>query len=91
MNLETRDNALHISGEVTVKTVNNAAYAQFQEQCRLKTVRSIDFSGVTLADSACVSLLLSAIRLNSSIALQHIPPAVSALAGLYEINEWVKP
>ena len=53
---------LYISGDVTVKTLTASAFARYEQQCRLKETDSIDFSQVGKADSACVSLLLNALR-----------------------------
>lgn len=92
MNSEARNGTLYISGEVTVKTLTDAAYTRFQEQCRLKEVVALDFSAVSRADSACVSLLLTALRLkNHTLEWHHLPESVRALAGLYEINDWLNP
>lgn len=92
MNSEIRDNVLYLSGEITVKTVTNAAYSQFEQQCRLNHTDTLDFSQVSRADSACVSLLLTALRLKRpNITLRHIPESVRALADLYDIKDWITP
>lgn len=92
MNLEIRDGVLHLIGDITVKTVTDAAYRQFEQQCRLKDTTALDLSSVGRADSACVSLLLAALRLKqNTVELRHLPQSVRALADLYEINEWVTP
>ena len=62
MQTELRDGTLHISGDITVKTLTAAAFTRFRQQCRLKDTRAVDLSGVGRADSACVSLLLDALR-----------------------------
>ena len=50
-------------------------------------VHTLDLTGVAQADSACLSLLLSALRLKQgAITLRHIPASVQALAELYEID-----
>ena len=54
MQTELRDGTLHISGDVTVKTLTAAAFTRFRQQCRLKDTRAVDLSGVGRADSACV-------------------------------------
>ncbi len=87
MNTEIREQVLHLGGDVTVKTVSSAAYERFEQQCRLKEVHTLDLAGVAQADSACLSLLLSALRLKQgAITLRHIPASVLALAELYEID-----
>lgn len=92
MKSEVRGNVIHIEGDVTVKTVTPAAFNRFEQQCRLKETAALDFSGVTRADSACVSLLLAALRLKETAPVfQGIPASVDALAGLYEIKEWLNP
>ncbi|MCP1660512.1 STAS domain-containing protein [Neisseria perflava] len=90
MNSEPRNGVLYISGEVTVKTVTGSVYAKFEQQCRLNDITAVDFSAVSRADSACVSLLLTALRLKpQQIELRHIPESVKALAELYDIKDWV--
>lgn len=92
MKSEVRGRVLHVAGDVTVKTLSPAAYARFEQQCRLKETAVLDLSGVSRADSACVSLLLTALRLKESApVLEGVPASVAALAGLYEIKEWVNP
>lgn len=89
MNSETRDGTLYLSGDITVKTVTAAAFAGFERQCRLKDIRILDLAEVGRADSACVSLLLTALRANGSLEIRNLPQSVQALAELYEIREWV--
>ena len=92
MESEVRGGVLHVQGDVTVKTVASAAYARFEQQCRLKETHTVDFSGVGRADSACVSLLLTALRAKpEAVKVQGLPDSVAALAELYEIKEWVNP
>ena len=55
MQTELRDGTLHISGDITVKTLTADAFTRFRQQCRLKDTRAVDLSGVGRADSACVS------------------------------------
>ncbi|PSJ80262.1 STAS domain-containing protein [Neisseria iguanae] len=92
MNSELRDSVLYLSGNITAQTVTDAAYRQFEQLCRLKETSTLDLSNVSRADSACVSLLLTALRLkNKAVELHHIPESVRALADLYEIKDWVNP
>ncbi|OSI10452.1 STAS domain-containing protein [Neisseria zoodegmatis] len=92
MQSEVRDGVLYVKGEVTVKTITPANYARFEQQCRLNETHTVDLSEVSRADSSCVSLLLTALRLKpSSVALRGLPDSVAALAELYEIKEWVAP
>ncbi|QEY23845.1 STAS domain-containing protein [Neisseria animalis] len=89
MNSELRDGVLYIGGEVTVKTVTDTAYTHFKQQCRLQNLDTVDFASVSRADSACLSLLLTAQRLNPNVRFRHLPESVRALADLYEINDWL--
>ncbi len=90
MQTEIRNGVLHLSGDITVKTVGKAAYTQFEQQCRSSEVHTLDLAAVGRADSACVSLLLSALRLKGgAVAFQSVPASVAALADLYEIKDWV--
>ena len=92
MQTEIRNGTLYISGDVTVKTLTASAFARYEQQCRLKETDSIDFSQVGKADSACVSLLLDALRRpDGKISLQGIPESVSTLSELYEIEDWLNP
>lgn len=91
MHTELNNGTLHISGDVTVKTLTAAAFTRFRQQCRLKDTRAVDLSGVGRADSACVSLLLEILRRRKdSIGLTGIPESVRALSELYEIKDWLK-
>ncbi|WP_107825313.1 STAS domain-containing protein [Neisseria sicca] len=92
MQTELRDGTLHISGDITVKTLTATAFTRFRQQCRLKDTRAVDLSGVGRADSACVSLLLDALRRpDGKITLQGIPESVRTLSELYEIKDWLNP
>ena len=91
MNCEIRDGILHLDGEITVKTVHGNAYRQFV-QLSGGDIKAVDLSAVSRADSACLSLLLSVLRRNGSRPkLRHMPPAVTDLAELYEVREWITP
>ena len=80
MNSETCDGTLYLSGDITVKTVTASAFAGFGRQCRLKDIRILDLTEVGRADSACVSLLLTALRANGSLEIRNLPQSVQALA-----------
>lgn len=80
---------LAVSGDVTVKTLTPAAYREFEQACR-QNPAAVDWSGVGRADSACVSLLLTALRTASpQPQWRNLPGAVEDLAGLYEIRHWI--
>ena len=90
MQTEIRNGTLYISGDVTVKTLTASAFARYEQQCCLKDTRAVDLSGVGRADSACVSLLLDALRRpDGKITLQGIPESVRTLSELYEIKDWL--
>lgn len=87
MNIEQKDKTLFIGGEITVGTLNADGYRRFQTACRAG-IDTLDFAAVTRADSACVSLLLAALRAGiPHSAWRNVPPSVTALAQLYEIQE----
>ena len=88
MQSEIRDNIVYVAGEVSVQTVNQAALAQFAQQCRQPEIHAIDLSQITRADSACLCLLLEILR-GSGGQLRGIPAAVRDLADLYEVREWM--
>lgn len=91
MNSEIRNGVLYLSGDITVKTVNAAAHSRFEQQCRLKDISALDLGEVGRADSACISLLLAALRHRpEGLAFHRLPDTVRALAELYEINDWIK-
>ena len=91
MNSNIRDGVLYLSGNITVKTVNLAAYQQFKHACQ-QNIQAIDLANVQHADSACVSLLLSALRCtHTRPALHNLPASVVALSALYEIQDWLHP
>ena len=91
MQSEIRDNIVYVAGEVSVQTVNQAALAQFTQQCRQPEIHAIDLGQITRADSACLSLLLTALRQRTqgSLKIHNLPPSVRDVAQLYEIEEWI--
>ena len=91
MQSEIRDNIVYIQGEVSVQTVDKTTLAQFARQCGQPEIHTIDCSQITRADSACLSLLLTALRQREqgSLKIHNLPPSVRDLAQLYEIEEWI--
>ena len=91
MQSETRDNTVYVAGEVSVQTVNQAALARFAQQCRQPAIHAVDLSRITRADSACLSLIFTALRQKAqgSLKIRNLPPSVRDLAQLYEIEEWI--
>ena len=86
-----RDNIVYVQGEVSVQTVDKTTLAQFAQQCGQPEIHAIDLSQITRADSACLSLLLTALRQREqgSLKIHNLPPSVRDLAQLYEIEEWI--
>ena len=91
MQSEIRDNIVYVQGEVSVQTVDKTTLAQFARQCGQSEIHAIDCSQITRADSACLSLLLTALRQREqgSLKIHNLPPSVRDLAQLYEIEEWI--
>ena len=91
MQSEIRDNIVYVAGEVSVQTVDKTTLAQFVQQCRQPEIHAIDCSQITRVDSACLSLLLTALRQREqgSLKIHNLPPSVRDLAQLYEIEEWI--
>lgn len=91
MQSEIRDNIVYVQGEVGVQTVDKTTLAQFARQCGQPEIHAIDCSQITRADSACLSLLLTALRQREqgSLKIHNLPPSVRDLAQLYEIEEWI--
>ena len=86
-----RDNIVYVQGEVSVQTVDKTTLAQFVQQCGQPEIHAMDCSQITRADSACLSLLLTALRQREqgSLKIHNLPPSVRDLAQLYEIEEWI--
>ena len=63
----------------------------FLQQCKLPNIQTVDFSGVERADSACLALILQALRQSgqSSLHIQALPESVQLLAQLYEVEKWL--
>ncbi len=91
MQIEILDGVMRLSGDITVNTVTEAGLRQFRQAFKSGgQLGRMDFSAVGRADSACLSLLLTARRLNPSIKAQAVPASVWALAELYEIRDWME-
>lgn len=91
MRSEVREQCVYVAGDVSVQTLNSGAYHEFLQQCRLPNIQTVDFSGVERADSACLALILQALRQSgqSSLHIQALPESVQLLAQLYEVEEWL--
>ncbi|MBH5329099.1 STAS domain-containing protein [Eikenella sp. S3360] len=94
MHSECRDGTVYVSGEVTVSTVTAPlfrAYCQQLGYLKNSARPTVDFSGITQADSVCISLLAAAKRSHPEAAWSFagIPAGVAALAELYEVGDWI--
>ena len=87
MDSEIRGGVLCLSGDITVKTVDEAALRRLRRLLGQKPAEA-DLSAVGRADSACRCLLLEILR-GSGGQLRGIPAAVRDLADLYEVREWM--
>ena len=87
MDSEIRGGVLYLSGDITVKTVDEAALRRLRRLLGQKPAKA-DLSAVGRADSACLCLLLEILR-GSGGQLRGIPAAVRDLADLYEVREWM--
>ena len=91
MNSEVREQCLYLSGDVSVQTLDTAAYRQWKQQCASDDIRAIDWQDVTRADSTALGLMIAALRARGQSSLQwrNLPESVRLLAELYEIEEWI--
>ena len=94
MHSECRDETVYLSGEVTVSTVTAPlfrAYCQQLGYLKNSPAPAIDFSGVSQADSVCISLMATAKRSLPEAAwvFRDLPAGVAALAELYEVGGWI--
>lgn len=91
MHSAVQDGCLYVQGAATVHTVTASTYQKFITQCRQSNVHTLDLSGLECADSACVSLVLAALRNKptGNLTLRGLPESVQSLAELYEIREWI--
>ena len=94
MHSECRDETVYLSGEVTVSTVTAPlfrAYCQQLGYLKNSPAPAIDFSGVSQADSVCISLMATANRSRPEAAwvFRGLPAGVAALAELYEVGGWI--
>lgn len=93
MHAEIRQHTLYLSKAITMSTVNAKNHAQF---CQLvsQPIDTIDLSNVSEADSACLALLIAALREKQQqkqpLHFSGMPKGLSMLADLYEVSTWVK-
>ncbi|MCG7656411.1 STAS domain-containing protein [Wielerella bovis] len=89
MQIEVQNGSLKVHGAINVRSVNRATLEQFVRQIRQPEIHTVDLSGVEHADSACLSLILAALREKGSLKFHALPDSVRALAELYEVEEWL--
>lgn len=88
MQITVQNDTLSLKGAITVQTLTVALHKHFVQLCQQPHIHTIDLNGVVRADSACVSLLLTALRQRDSGSLKFIglPESIKDLAQLYEIE-----
>lgn len=93
MHAEIRQHTLYLSQTITMNTVNETNHAQF---CALlnQPIDTIDLSAVKEADSACLALLIAALRekqrQQQKLHFSAMPTGLSMLANLYGIGVWME-
>lgn len=92
MHSEVRNHILYLSQAVTVNTVTDEAHEAFM-RCLREDVHTVDLSAVDEADSACVALLIAALREKKQqhVHFVGIPSGLAQLMTLYEVDKWIKP
>ena len=91
MQIENVSGCLKISGDVSTKTLTPKIYDEFVRQIGLPEISAVDFADVGVADSVCVSLLLTMRheRVSASLNILNLPESVRDLANLYGVEEWL--
>lgn len=94
MRTETRDGVLFLQGAVTMSTVTDVQHHRFCQAVSAPAIHTLDLAKVSQADSACMSLLLVAIRVKKNqhhlLHFSHMPAGLRMLMSLYEIDAWIK-
>ena len=89
MNIYRKENILTITGLICSYQISKKLFSVFCQEIDTG-VTHLDLKGVEQADSACISLLLCALRRNPDIVFQNIPHSVYLLLNLYELDNEVK-
>lgn len=93
MNVECNGGVVALQAAVTMATVDAAQYRRFCQEMADSTVHTLDLAAVSRADSACVALLLAAMRIKQAqqqtLKLAHMPADLRMLTALYEIDPWI--
>ena len=94
MNTERQGETLFLREAVTVSTVTAAQYRFFCDSVADQAVDTLDLSAVSRADSACVALLLAAVRIKKQqqqpLRFVHMPVDLRMLTSLYEVDPWIQ-
>ena len=88
MQLQRIQNTLTISGQINLIQLTKPQLDQFNTLFD-REVDCLDFSGVTAADSAGVSLILCALR-RHKVSLKNLPTSVQLLIDLYELDSFME-
>lgn len=89
MHVSLHEGCLFLHGTATVHTVTASAYRQFAALCARSGVAAVDFGGLQQADSACVALLLAALRrCPAPLAVRGLPHGLRELVHLYELQDF---
>ncbi|WP_037585812.1 STAS domain-containing protein [Stenoxybacter acetivorans] len=82
---------VRLSGNITEDTVNEQNYRAFCQAAA--QAEGIDLSRVEETDSACVALLVSALREKTRqkqpLRFFNIPTGLATLMSLYEVDKWI--
>lgn len=90
MQIHQEQGVLHIAGEVSVRTLNRNTWQNLQNYLK-NNIQEVDFSAVTRADSATLSLILQILRQSPKPVKFHaLPQAILDLAKLYEVETWIQ-
>lgn len=89
MKSEIRNVGIYVSGEISVRSMNTAVYQKFTQEVQNENIQYVDFSGITRADSTCLSLLLILQKHSTRLTIKHLPKTVAHLAALYEVQDWL--
>ncbi|WP_434777476.1 STAS domain-containing protein [Neisseria sp. Ec49-e6-T10] len=89
MHIQVKADTLALQGELTIMSIQrddeNQLLAALSDQ-----INTLDLSEVTRADSACVSLLLCALR-KRPITIKNLPRSVQLLIELYDLSTVMEP
>lgn len=91
MSITVNENQWLVTGDILMDNANTVLSES--NVLAMSSHLQIDFSGVTEADTAALSLMMEwqrrAVLLNSSISFVHVPKALASLATLYGVAEFI--